>query len=73
MYDKPITFMVGSPNIHGCIFYQMCLLPCLTFNIFSRLVLWNSDDVVVGLWIDSTSLSGYEKVCCDWLNEYLLY
>ena len=29
----------------------------------------SSGGVVFGWWIISTSLSGYAKVCCDFLNE----
>ena len=75
---KPIIFMVGSNNINRSIFYQIYLLPRLNIPSFSPppffilSVLWNISDVVVGLWITSTSLSGYEKLCCDWINEALL-
>ena len=71
IYSEPLLFMVGGYNIYGGVFYQIYLLPHLTINYFS-LLLWNYGDVVVGCWINSTSLSGYEKVFCDCLNEDFL-
>ena len=71
MYDKHISLLVGSTNVYVGIFYQIYLLPQLTitFIFIFRLLLWNYGDDVIGCWINSTSLSGYEKVCCACLDE----
>ena len=69
MYAKSISFLAGSNNVYGIIFYQMYLLPWLTIPPppppFLNLVLWNYGHVVFGWWVTSKSLSGYEKVCYD--------
>ena len=33
-YSKPISFLVGSTNMHGIIFDKLYLLSCLTNNFF---------------------------------------
>ena len=71
MYAKYLEFMVGSTNMYGGVFFQMYLLPQLNIPVLIlNLVLWNSSDVLVGLWITSTFLLGYAKLCCDCLDEY---
>ena len=72
LYAEPLTFLVISINIYGSIFYQVYLIPWITI-LFSKLVLYNSGDVVVSFWVTSTSLSGYPQVFYGWLNETLLY
>ena len=37
MYDKPLTFMVGSINQHGSIFYHMDLLPWINYIYFNNI------------------------------------
>ena len=59
IYSKTTSLLVVSTNAYGIIFYQIDLLPWLTFSLFG---------VIFGFWITSTSLSGNVKVCCDCLN-----
>ena len=66
MYTKHISLLVGSIDIYGFIFYQVYLLPS---SIKKILVMFNYGYVVFGCCITSTYLSGYAKVCHDWLNE----
>ena len=61
MYAKHLSFQVGSVNIYGSNFYQVVLLPCITIP--------NYGDVVFSLWITSTYLSGYAKLCRGWIDE----
>ena len=56
MYDKCISFMVGSNNMYGVIFYQVCLLPWLITPL-SPIFLFLVD--VELLW------------CCIWLLYHL--
>ena len=67
---KPISFLIGSTNVYGIVFYQVYLLLQIT-NLppFLNLVIWNFCDVVVGFCITSIYLSGYEKLCCGHINE----
>ena len=41
MYAKPISFMVGSTNVYGIIFYQVYLLPWITIPLMLYLTYWS--------------------------------
>ena len=71
MYAKTLAFLVGVTNMYGGILYQIYHLPLITIPFFNLLTC-NSSGVIVGFWITSKYLSGYAKLYCDCLNEYLL-
>ena len=58
MYAKPISFLVGSNNVYGIIFYQVYLLPWITIPLVLYLAAVSPQHIYQDM----------QKVCCGFLK-----